>query len=236
MSNPYFQFKQFRVDQHNAAMKVTTDACLFGAWVARQAALMPHLNNCLDIGTGTGLLSLMIAQQSPAAIDAVEIEENAFIQAKQNFANSLWRDRLRVHHTGISDFNQGNKYDLIICNPPFHENELRSPSATINLARHDQGLTFELLVKEVDRLLSSAGLFAVLLPYYRVEEFIRIASLANLYLQNKLLVKQTEKHDFFRGVLVFGRVPSELISEEIIIKIGDQYSHEFSELLKEYYL
>lgn len=116
MPNTYFQFKQFRIDQDQTAMKVTTEACILGAWVDEQ--IPPQ--TVLDIGTGTGLLALMLAQKFPQAeIDAVEIDQGAFTQAHANFHSSPWPERLQVFHQRIQDFDPGKKYDLIISNPPF---------------------------------------------------------------------------------------------------------------------
>lgn len=217
-------------------MKVTTDGCLFGAWVASHASSISHLSKCLDIGAGTGLLSLMLAQKCGASVDAVEIEENAFLQAKENFESSPWSERLRVYNTGISEFVATHKYDLIICNPPFYQNELASPSASVNLARHDHGLTLQQLVIDVNRLMSDRGHFFVLLPYLRIEEFEGLALQSGLHLQRKCVVKQTAAHNFFRGMLMFWRDQTKTIIEEITIKNDVKYSNEFNELLKEFYL
>ena len=124
MPNNYFRFKEFIIHQDKCSMKVCTDAGIFGAWVAN--CQLP-VANCLDIGTGTGVLSLMFAQKNAnAIIDAIEIEENAFDQAKENFLISKWSDRLNIFHTDAKDFVSEKKYDLIISNPPFYENELQS--------------------------------------------------------------------------------------------------------------
>src|SRR6476620_3970566 len=139
MSNTYFRFRQFTVHQERTAMKVCTDACLFGAWVASEIR-NEDLERVLDIGAGTGLLSLMIAQNSDAVIDAVEIDDHAYSQVVDNFSSSPWNDRLRVHHCSVQQFEPGCKYDLVISNPPFYEHSLRSPDSKKNMAMHSTHL------------------------------------------------------------------------------------------------
>ena len=236
MANNYFRFKQFTVQQENCAMKVCTDACLFGAYVADQVKTKAA-NNILDIGTGTGLLSLMLAQRVPALIDAVEIDEAAFLQVKENFEQSPWKERLFVFNTDVTKFETEKKYACIISNPPFFENDLKSNDSNKNNAKHDTSLTLDKLLQVVKKLLKDDGLFAVLLPYHRVEYFIAAAKEIELLLNKKILVKQTEKHDYFRGMLVFSKQQSALSEETISIKTEDEkYTVRFAELLKDYYL
>src|SRR5262245_58656662 len=145
MPNSYFQFKQFVIHQEHCAMKVTTDGCLFGAWVAASkagnAAAGKHV---LDIGTGTGLLSLMYAQKHPhAQIDAIEIDEAAAQQAADNFAASPWQKRLQLIHSDIKDYRPSHPYDTIISNPPFYENQLSSGNAKKNMAHHSSSIGLE---------------------------------------------------------------------------------------------
>ncbi|MEP7128610.1 MAG: methyltransferase, partial [Chitinophagales bacterium] len=137
MSNTYFQFKQFRIDQDQSAMKVATDACILGA-----ATPAPADGAILDIGTGTGLLSLMIAQKCSGRIDAVELDEGSFHQATSNVQNSLWKDRINVIHSDVRTFHPNKKYDLIICNPPFFENHFKSPFLQKNKAKHAVQLSY----------------------------------------------------------------------------------------------
>jgi tRNA1Val (adenine37-N6)-methyltransferase len=216
-------------------MKVCTDACLFGAWLAVKK--FPKKLNCLDIGTGTGLLSLIFAQQHPdALIDAAEIESNAFSQASENFLASQWKDRLGVFNTDIMEWSTDKKYDLIFSNPPFYENELRSPHPNTNFARHDKGLQLVSLITKVKDVLDEAGTFAVLLPAHRVNYFEELAGEKGLFLKEKVMVRQTPNHEPFRGMLLFANVPCEMKTSEIIIKEDGGYTVEFRELLKDYYL
>jgi tRNA1Val (adenine37-N6)-methyltransferase len=236
MPNNYFKFKQFTINQDKCAMKVCTDACLFGAFVANTFEDKP-LFDILDIGAGTGLLSLMLAQKNNAAIDAVEIEAGAYEQAKQNILQSPWKEKINILNAGIADFYPNHKYDLIISNPPFFEDDLPSTDKKKNAAKHNTTLTLQELLHNIDRLLNEAGSFAVLLPHHRVDYFIKKSEAKGFYLSNKLLVKQTSTHHFFRGILIFSRKESNIITAEITIKnAAANYTGEFINLLKDYYL
>jgi tRNA1Val (adenine37-N6)-methyltransferase len=245
MSNNYFQFKQFTIQQDKCAMKVCTDACLFGAMVACMPALNPqHAGNitqtlhCLDIGTGTGILSLMFAQKnSTARIDAVEINADAAEQAKQNFTVSPWADRLQVFNEDILTFSPGKQYEYIFANPPFFEDDLQSSNDAANNAKHDTALNLLQLLTFIDSHLSADGYFAVLLPYHRVNYFIKEATNISFHLNRQMLIKQTAKHTFFRGILFFSRKEKQPHCSELIIKDPEQnYTPEFTTALKDYYL
>ncbi len=236
MSNNYFQFKQFTIQQENCAMKVTTDACLFGAW---SAAICRHLsaNSILDIGTGTGLLSLMLAQKTNATIHAVEVDENAITQAQQNFQKSCWNNRLQTHHSSIQLFTQKNnsQFDFVIINPPFYQHDLKSSNKQKNMAHHSTLLSLEELINCIKKLLHSKSYFSILLPYARADYFLQLAK--DFYLVERVNVKQTPNHTYFRTMLLFGMQPSIVIEKNIIIKQSEKkYSFEFTELLKNYYL
>ena len=236
MSNNYFQFKQFTIHQEQCAMKVCTDACLFGAWAADSLQNKP-VESLLDIGAGTGLLSLLLAQKTTAVIDAVEIDADAFAQAKENFLQSPWKERLHIINTDITGFSAGKKYDCIISNPPFFEADLKSPQQNKNAAKHDTRLTLPVLLQQVNQLLNKDGYFAVLLPCHRVDYFITESLQHNLFCIEKVLVRQTPKHTYFRGMLLFSANKTETANKEICIKDGlGNYTPEFISLLKEYYL
>lgn len=234
MSNTYFQFKQFRIEQEKCAMKVCTDSCLFGAWIP----VDDHVKTILDIGCGTGLLSLMLAQKSDAKTDAVEIDEDAFQQAKLNIENSIFAHKISVFNQDILNFNTKNKYDLVVCNPPFYENEMASQAANEKLAKHSTHLPLSSLLKKGKSLLQPDGKLAILLPYFRAHEFETEAAKNELYIEKKLSVKQTPKHDFFRVCYVVKQQPSHTFySTSIIIKDEQNcYTAEFTDLLKPYYL
>ena len=238
MANSYFQFKQFTIQQNNCAMKVCTDACLFGAWIAEilgQQNKRPQ--NILDIGSGTGLLSLMIAQKSNAAIDGVEIDTEAFLQSLENIQQSPFNKRIVITNTDVLALQFSKKYDWIIANPPFFEQDLKSDNHQKNSAKHDSTLTLQQLLQVVDKTLHQEGYFALLLPYHRAGFFIEAAKKSTLYLTKKVLIKQTPGHDYFRAMLVFTRQQKMVSIEEIIIKNeANNYTEVFTGLLKDYYL
>ena len=238
MPNKYFRFKQFTIQQEKCSMKVCTDSCIFGAWIAeRPTGSLLQIANCLDIGSGTGLLSLMFAQKNTSTlIDSVEIEKDAYDQANENFLNSKWNDRLKIFHSDIKHFVSRKKYDLIISNPPFYENELLSHQKNKNIAKHDETLTLKDLIPIIKNNLSATGYFAILLPYHRIKYFEEMAEENNFFLQEKLLIRQTTLHSFFRGILIFGNTKTEQVTNELVIKNDEGYTMEFAELLKDYYL
>jgi tRNA1Val (adenine37-N6)-methyltransferase len=219
-------------------MKVCTDSCLFGAWMAdkiENKTIEPR--TILDIGSGTGLLSLMISQKSKSQIDAVEIDENSFLQTVENFKASPWSKQLQAFHADIKSWRGALKYDLIISNPPFFENDLKSPDQKKNLAKHYDGLTFKELLQSIKNNLSGEGNFAVLIPFHRTDYLKSIAGENNFYLKEELLVKQTPGHSYFRSILFFGTKPGTSISQELIIKdVKGIYSSRFDFFLKDYYL
>lgn len=237
MPNNYFQFKQFTVHQDRCIMKVCTDACLFGAYVADRFQKASQRLRVLDIGAGTGLLSLMLAQKNATAtIDAVEIDKQSAEQAKENFKNAPWKDRLHIYHQPIQEF-RINTYDLVISNPPFYENDLKSTNDRRNVALHSANLGLDDLLDVIKRHLSAHGKFAVLLPYHRSANFINHALLKDYHLQEEISVKQTSKHPYFRSMLLFGKEKMQVRHADICIKEKDEkYSAEFIELLKDYYL
>jgi len=237
MANNYFRFKQFTVHQEQVAMKVTTDACLFGAWAAKNIAHNTKGNNILDIGTGTGLLSLMIAQQVNAQIDAIEIDKAAAEQAKENTANSPWKDRIHVLHGDARVFDFNKQYDNIISNPPFYENELTSGDMLKNTAHHDAGLLISELLGIISRQLKDDGRFFLLLPFKRYEEIKAVILSHSMKLINTCLVKQSNRHSFFRVLIAGGKKEGATVTEELAIKDdAGSYTDEFSRLLKGYYL
>lgn len=235
MPNKNFQFKQFLIQQDKSAMKVTTDACLFGAVAANE--IKNSYQSILDIGSGTGLLSLMIAQKNNAFIDAVEIDKAAFEQTAENFEQSPWKERLAIFNENILEFAPAKKYGCIISNPPFYEKYLKSPDDKINAARHDDTLTLDELIKIVDTNLSADGIFAVLLPFSRNTKCLEIADKHSLYCFKNILIKQTPAHNYFRSILFFCRDKKEIIQYEVIIKDEKgNYTERFIEQMKDYYL
>jgi tRNA1Val (adenine37-N6)-methyltransferase len=228
------------VHQEHTAMKVCTDACLFGAWAAADPSIQTA-KNILDIGSGTGLLSLMLAQESAAHITAIEIEADAFKQTKANFELSPWKERLDVIHNSIQDYASKNKeslFDCIITNPPFYEQDLTSPDHAKNLASHSTALPWDDLVKSVATLLQENGTWHVLVPTLRAYTMQKIASNYGLYLSEECLMYNDAKHLPIRAMLKFVKQKEVAIQRnKIIIKNADQsYTTEFTNYLKEYYL
>lgn len=219
-------------------MKVCTDSCVFAAWVAEEIE-GKNFRQVLDIGAGTGLLSLMLAQVSISIqVDAVELDNAAATQASQNFESSPFTDQLRVFNENILQFNPGKMYDFIISNPPFYEQDLKSEHAAKNAAKHDTQLTLALLIGKINQLLSADGEAAILLPFHRELEFETLLAKQAFFIHNKLLLHQSEKHtNPFRVCWIFGRNEKTVNTERLYIKDAHhQYSPAFTRLLKPYYL
>lgn len=233
MPNTYFQFKQFRIDQAADGMKVTTDGCIFGALIRAVAA-----GHILDIGTGTGLLSLMLAQRTQAAIHALEIDEEVAIQASENIKNSPWSDQIVVFNQDFKTYDAKIVYDQIICNPPFFKNSHKGQSASKNTAIHDDALPMTTLINRSKELLSSKGVLWVMYPAYEMMQFKLLASEAGFSLRQQTTVYNQADGSAFRVVAEFCKEqPNKSISDELIIKEGGgSYTETFTRLLKDYYL
>jgi tRNA1Val (adenine37-N6)-methyltransferase len=240
LPNTYFQFKQFTIQQDRCAMKVTTDACLFGSLCISLSKNL-QAKNILDIGAGTGLLALMYAQENPQAIiDAIETDENSARQAKENVSQSPWSDRIQIIHADARHFSFPEKYDLIISNPPFYENELKSPDKRKNIALHGDDLSFSELPDVIKKNLKPDGRYCLLLPSKRKQEVSRLLKKNFLHVTNIVSVRQSLNHDFFRIILSgkHDEKKAEEIQEEEISVWNEtkQYSPEFKKLLKDFYL
>jgi tRNA1Val (adenine37-N6)-methyltransferase len=235
MANNFFRFKQFLIRQEKSGMKVCTDACLFGAWSANRIGTAARI---LDIGGGTGLLILMLAQKSQASIDGIEIEPNAHKEAMENIEASPWKERCRVFSGDVRIHHFNDPYDFIISNPPFYEASLKAGTAARNLAMHSEELKLEELLQAIDRNLSPTGEFAVLLPYARSGYFENLAVNAGFALVEQVDIRQAPGHDYFRSILHFSRRNARAsIFTSLTIEMADKkYSPEFVELLKDYYL
>lgn len=239
MGNSYFQFKQFIVKQEKCAMKVCTDACIFGAYISSEEKDKNNdKTNILDIGTGTGLLSLMIAQKVKGSIDAVEIDQNAFEQARENFRNSLWASRLSVFNADITQFEFSRKYDIIVSNPPFFKDSLRSNNEQKNTAKHISSLSYSALASIVYLHLADTGRFYILLPIKEFEVFEKIATENRLVLMEKTNIRPNAVSDYCRTTGVFTNAAvAKTTTESLTIKdTNNEYSPAIIELLKDYYL
>lgn len=233
MSNAYFQFKNFRISQDRCAMKVSTDACILGA-----ATPLPDEGSLLDIGTGTGLLALMMAQRCPMEIDAVELDTDSYRQALENIKQSRYANRIIVIHGDIRGMRHSKKYKLIICNPPFFERHLRSSSVKTNKAKHADELSFAELTEAVNRNMADDGHFSVLLPVEAVEKFIKTASAVELYPEQRLLIMESEQHRTKREIILFTRLKKKHCPQASLpIKDATgNYSSAFVQLLQPFYL
>ncbi|TAE72127.1 MAG: methyltransferase domain-containing protein [Bacteroidetes bacterium] len=230
----HFQFKQFSIYQDKTAMKVCTDACLFGAYISP-----PPTGFILDIGTGTGVLSLMLAQRTAAQIEAIEIEQNAFEQAQQNVKNSIFENQINIFHQKLQDFIPTKKYDFIVTNPPFFSHNSTSPKKERNLAMHTDSLSFDDILVFTKQYLEYNGIFWILLPEYESNIFKEKAIQYNLSLKKQVNVYQTNDKPIFRTLLNFEKKEkmTEFTEENFYIynqKI--EYSQEFIALLKDYYI
>jgi tRNA1Val (adenine37-N6)-methyltransferase len=231
-SNTHFSFKKFTIHQDQTAMKVTTDACILGAYSDVQNA-----KRILDIGTGTGLLTLMLAQRSEAQIEGVEIDEVSYNQAVDNVESSIFKDKIKLYYTDIQSFISENCYDLIISNPPFFQNHLKAEMPSRNNALHTDTLSFEDLLNSVKRLLSSNGTFVVLLPAYQSSVLELMANELGLFANKKLNIHHREGSKILRIITTFGFEKIETQIEELLIKNSvESYTADFQRLLKDYYL
>lgn len=231
-----FQFKKFTVNQDRCAMKIGTDGVLLGAWC-------PTNNNpisILDIGAGTGILSLILAQRSHAEqIDAIEIEENAFEQCVENFESSPWGDRLFCFHAGLDEFMEEpeDQYDIIISNPPFYNEDYKTDNEQRDLARFQDALPFEDLVEAAHLLLSENGIFSVIIPFKEEEKFTTLAKDWDLFPFKITRVKGTPTTEIKRSLLAFSRIKKEAETDELIIENArHQYTEDYIALTKDFYL
>jgi len=218
-------------------MKVGTDGVLLGAWAPIDHS--PH--SILDIGTGTGLIALMLAQRSEAGqIDALEIDEKAYEQAVDNFENSPWENRLFCFHAGLDEFVEEpeDEYDLIVSNPPFHTEDYVSGDEARNTARFTQSLSFEELLEAADLLLSENGIFAVIIPYKEEAKFTALANEVALYPMKITRVKGTSTTETKRSLLAFSRAKAiNFPMDELVIEFArHDYTPEYIELVKDFYL
>ncbi|MEE0912923.1 MAG: methyltransferase [Paludibacteraceae bacterium] len=234
MANSYFCFKYFRVEQSNCAMKVGTDGVLLGAWATVKSA-----KSCLDIGTGTGLLALMVAQRNrDVAVVAIELDDEAVIQAKENVEASPWPNRIQVVHSDVRSYCAVKTFDHIISNPPYFNDSLKSSDTHRSLARHTSTLSYMELLACVKNLLAPQGIFSLILPYDVCTEFIDLAKSHNLYCSRFCKVMPLPNANPKRALMEFSFSNSDTVLEELEIESGGRhcYSAEYKELTKEFYL
>lgn len=229
-----FVFKQFIVKQNKCAMKVGTDAVLLGAW-----ADLPLSGQVLDIGSGTGIIAMMLAQRSIAEVDTIEIDEDAYKQAVENCNNCKWKNRLNVHHISFQEFsgNKHKKYDAIVTNPPYFSNSLQASSESRTKARHTCTLTFEELIDGIKSLLHLRGTFATILPSKEAVEFIEKAEEKGLYLAKIVRIKTTASKAAKRVLMQFVFERKRFSESTLIIENDDRsYSSDYKHLTRDFYL
>lgn len=230
-----FEFKQFSIQQERSAMKIGTDGVLLGAWVS----LDKKTESILDLGAGTGILSLQLAQRCDSEIiDAVEIDENAYEECVENFEASNWGDRLFCYHASVQQFASEveDQYDLIISNPPFYSDDFKSDNNARNTARFTDTLPFIDLILAVTQLLSVKGKFALILPRKEEEIFIKIASENGLFPNRICRVKGNSTSDVKRSLLEFSFKKTETSFEELTIETSRHvYTEEYINLVKDFY-
>ncbi|MGM9811044.1 MAG: tRNA1(Val) (adenine(37)-N6)-methyltransferase [Paludibacteraceae bacterium] len=248
MSAPYFRFKQFTVRHDRCAMKVGTDGVLLGAWAgtsesseeASQPAMTSSIERILDVGTGSGLVALMLAQRFPnALIDGIDIDSSAVLQAQDNFSASPFSTRLRAYSSPLQDWQPQEKYDLIVSNPPYFSNSLLCPDNARTNARHDNTLSFAELFEHSDRLLSPCGTLALVLPADAEKEILALSRLHHLYCVRLCRVHTTAAKPAKRILIAFSRQAKAcpLTPETLCLsENGLPRSTAYSALTQEFYL
>jgi tRNA1Val (adenine37-N6)-methyltransferase len=233
MSNSTFVFKHFTVKQDKSAMKISTDSVLIGAWANPQKA-----KSILDIGTGTGIISLMLAQRSDATIHAIDIDEKSCVQAKDNFSKSKWKKRLSVYQTALQEFSASSPYDIIVSNPPYFPLPVSHKEKEGAQAKYTHMLSFADLVNSVVRLLSPKGCFYVIFPIHEGAFFTNEAEKRKLFLTDYVWVKTTTRKKFPKRILMKFEFTEKPIDDDkvLVIQEDNGYTDEYKALTKEYYM
>ena len=228
-----FRFKQFQICQDQAAMKVGTDGVLLGAWTQ-----IGNAQTALDVGTGTGLLALMLAQRNAnLQIDAVELDSQAAKQAQCNVQVSLWKDRINVFNVDFQQFKTNIRYDLIISNPPFFDEQTLSPAKQRQMARHTVHLDIQTLLSKSAALLSPKGRLSIIYPATKYDEILRVATQNNLFINRLTFVKGNAKVKPKRILIELSR--QQINTEENTLVIERErhvYTDAYVELTKDFYL
>lgn len=234
MPNSYFSFKKFTIWQDKSAFKVGTDGVLLGA-----AAKINGVSNILDIGSGTGLISIMLAQRCNAVITAIEPDHDSFIQSCENVARCEWPDRIRVEHTDLQSYvSYHQKFDLIITNPPYFSDSLKSPDPRKSAARHNDSLTTDDIVKSVLKLMNDDGSLQLIMPYVEGNVFIAEANKHGLYCNEILKIKPMPSGEIRRLILTFNRFQIKPVERFLTIERGKrhEFTEEYINLTKDFYL
>lgn len=236
MSNTWFAFKQFTIHHDRCAMKVGTDGVLLGAWASK---LKINPKYILDIGTGSGLIAIMLAQSYQAIIDAIDLDEQACEQAIENVQSSPWSKHIRVKNLSFQDFfkKQQQHYDLLVCNPPFFSKSLKPDNKQRSIARHNDTLSLKDLLDGAQRLLASDGLFCMILPQDTISKLYTIADSYKLYPQQLLAIRSRAEQTVSRLLIALGRKKTPCQESSLFISKQDgEYSQAYQELTADYYL
>jgi tRNA1Val (adenine37-N6)-methyltransferase len=235
MSNSYFQFKQFRIEQDKCAMKVGTDGVLLGAWTNHGNAA-----RILDVGAGTGLIAIMMAQRCNALIDAIEIDEPAVAQASENFTNSPWFSRLKIIHISFNEFIEKAvfRYDLIVSNPPYHKESVKSPHAGRQLARYAPSLEYSTIIEAAPILLTSTGRISIILPCAEEKQARKNADDSALFCTRITRMIPSPGKEPSRSLLEFSRIFLPLKEDSIILESNGRhkFSEDYMQLTRDFYL
>lgn len=231
-SSSAFQFQKFTIKQEHCAMKIGIDSVLLGAWCP-----LPHHGSILDIGTGTGVLSLMLAQRSTAKIEAIEIEQEAFEEAQENCASSIYKDQISIFHCPLQAFQSPKQYALIISNPPYFNTSSLSDSAKRTTARQQTALHYEAFLSHSKRLLAPEGQLVFILPSQAIDEISAYAKKQDWHIKNLTLVYGKAGKKAKRCLFILQQSPCLCTEHEFYIRQeNNQYTEEFYELTKDFYL
>jgi tRNA1Val (adenine37-N6)-methyltransferase len=233
MSNNYFSFKQFTIHQDKAAFKVGTDGVLLGA-----VADLAGVNRILDVGSGTGLIAIMAAQRSNAEIIAIEPDYDSYIQCRENIRLCPWKERIKVENISLQEYNTSGLFDLIVSNPPFFTDSLKSPDPRKSSSRHNDSLTNGELLDNVARLLTETGRFQLILPYVEGNIFIADAAGYGLICIDILKIRPLPNSEIRRLILTFSRQRLKTTERFLTIEHGKrhEFTGEYINLTKEFYL
>ncbi len=236
MSNTTFAFKQFVIKQDKCAMKVSTDAVLLGAWVIPNGSL-----NILDIGTGTGVIALMLAQKSKGKIHAIDIDKSAFEQARINFEESIFNASITAEHKSLQEFarSAGKKFDLVVTNPPYFVDSLKNSDSNRSNARHADVLPYIELIDGVKAVLTEKGKFCLILPKNEAIQFRELAEVRGFHLSKLLRVRTTlDKGEEKRHLMQFEFRPTEFSESTMVIEKDERHSYtdEYKKLTEDYYI
>lgn len=234
MANDYFSFKQFTIYQDKSAFKVGTDGVLLGA-----SADIDGVRTILDVGTGTGLIAIMLAQRCNATITAIEPDDDSFIQSRENVEICKWHNRINVEHIKLQDFNpEPGEFDLVVINPPYFNNSIKNPDPHKSAARHNDNLTSEDILSCASRLLKEDGRLQVIMPFVEGSIFIAEANKYGFYCNRILKIKPTPSSEIRRVILTFNRFKEKTMESFLTIEHGKrhEFTEEYINLTKDFYL